>query len=147
MLLASKQAVDLHIALSPYKRNLTTQMLADGSPPVRHTLHCCPVADTTSNLFDSLTSQLMLGDDLVVVPVVVRGGISVTATVPPACSCAGPSAVWHSMWDETTLYMPGQVCHIIKRLLTTYFSLLTTYYLLLTTYYLLLATCHLLLST
>ena len=67
--------------------------------------HDCATDALPSDRFDALGgAQLMLGDDVLVVPVLAAGAKTVNATVPPPCAGPGP---WVRVWDPETPLAPG----------------------------------------
>ena len=104
-LAATRRAVAIHVALRAYKRALVAAAARGGPPVVRHAYHACATDALPSERFDALGgAQLMLGDDVLVVPVLAAGAKTVNATVPPPC--AGPGA-WVRVWDPDTPLAPG----------------------------------------
>lgn len=137
LLNATRRLTKLHVALKQYKRQLLEKH--DGTPMARHTLFCCSidmvgletsifaseleanvrtllparVGQVDSATFETLASQLMVGEDVVVVPVLSPGSTSVSALVPPECSCAdeigrGRSGTWQSIWNSSLTFAASE---------------------------------------
>ena len=79
LLNATRRATRLHVAMRDYKQHL---LQTDGVL-VHHTLHCCPTSYVPSSRFDALSSQLLLGTDVLIAPILKRGGTTATVLVPP----------------------------------------------------------------
>ena len=111
----TRRLTKLHVALKPYKSSLLLESEAFGIPMTRHTLFCCTTDKVDSTIFEGLASQLMIGEDLVIVPVLQEGKTSVSAFVPPSCHCilgekktASGTSLWHSIWNTNVTYEPEQ---------------------------------------
>ena len=113
---ATRRLTKLHVALKAYKRGLLEASKTSGIPMSRHTLFCCAIDKVDSAVFEQLASQLMVGENLAIVPVLAKGKASVTALVPPDCDCAlgeskkrtAGTAVWHSIWNANVTFAPGE---------------------------------------
>ena len=107
----------IHVALKSYKRKLLNLLAETGLPPVRHTLMCCDVETVSNDDFESLTDQLMLGNDLMIAPVVKSGAKTVSSVlIPPPCSASCGSGnddrneTWYNIWKgPNVLHESGTV--------------------------------------
>ncbi|CEM13014.1 unnamed protein product [Vitrella brassicaformis CCMP3155] len=80
-----KKFATVHRLLAPYKQALMRQAHAYGLPLVRHTLFHMPLNEETLSLpgWSELLGQCLVGEDLLVVPVLTQGAKTVTAYFPP----------------------------------------------------------------
>ena len=85
----------LYLALAPYRRVLMNEARASGMPLVRHPLLHFPDDPEVW----SLTTQFMLGPDVMVVPVVEPGASRVSAYLP--------SGDWVHLWSGTEYPEPS----------------------------------------
>jgi len=88
MIETTKKFSQIHVALKSYKQSLLSTLAKTGLPPVRHTLMCCDVESVTNEAFESLSeSQLMLGTDLLIAPVLKASQKTIPSILlPPVCS-------------------------------------------------------------
>ena len=83
LLNATRRMTTLHVAMRDYKRASLDALHRDGSPYVTHTLHCCAVTHASSAHFEALSSQLMLGADVLHAPVLGARARADPAIGPP----------------------------------------------------------------
>ena len=105
------RAEKLHSALAAYKRGLIdAATVGAGAPLVRHTYFNCAAAALDGAAYDALgAAQLLVGDDVLVAPVVSKGAVAVDALVPPVCSRGArvdKSPNWRSIWAPEEALRP-----------------------------------------
>lgn len=109
LLNATRTMTAIHVAMREYKRAHLDLVHTRGTPFVKHTLHCCPVDHASSSRFDALSSQLLIGTDVLLAPVLADGKRSVSLSAPPECACGGGTATrWLFLWDPSRAFAPGE---------------------------------------
>lgn len=100
----TRTAVALHGALAEYKTALVADATRGGPPVVRHAYFNCVADALDARAFDALGgTALLLGDDVLVAPVLVEGASTVDVIAPPECSrgAATTSPLWVDVWAPT----------------------------------------------
>ena len=104
--------IQLYTALAPYRRALMTEAEQRGTPLIRPTFYVAPTDERAWAQID----QFLLGDSVLMAPVLTPGTMDVTAYLPEGTWVHAPSGAVYDGAEEVTVSSPlGQPALFVRQ--------------------------------